>query len=148
MSEDLAALYQRVILDHSKSPRNYRAIDRAREAEGHNPLCGDRLTIYLRLEGDRIVDVSFLGTGCAIAVASASMMTEVVRGKTVGEAEALVASLRRLITSPSDAPSDNLGPIAALAGVRRFPLRQKCATLPWHALVAGASQCVPSVSTE
>lgn len=148
MSEDLDALYQRVILDHSRRPRNYRAIERAREAEGHNPLCGDRLMIYLRLEGDRIVDVSFLGTGCAIAVASASMMTEVVRGKTVGEADALFAGLRRLITSASHAPVDDLGAIGALAGVRLFPLRQKCATLPWHALVAGVSQSVPSVSTE
>jgi len=148
MSEDLDALYQRVILDHSRRPRNYRAIERAREAEGHNPLCGDRLTIYLRIEDDRIVDASFLGTGCAIAMASASMMTEVVRGKTVGEAEALLVRLRRLITSPRDTPVGDLGPIAALAGVRRFALRQKCATLPWHALVAGASHSGRSVSTE
>jgi nitrogen fixation NifU-like protein len=150
MSGDLHRLYERMILDHQKRPRNFRAIERGQAAEGHNPLCGDRLTVYLRVEGDRIVDASFLGTGCAIATASASMMTELVTGRTVGEADALFADVRRLLTSAPEAPVDDLGAITALAGVRRFPSRVKCATLAWEALLAATSHapCSPAQSSE
>ena len=138
MSE-LRDLYQEVILDHHKRPRNYRAMeDATRHAQGHNPLCGDRVTIFMRLAGDKVEDVSFQGSGCAISKASASIMTTTVKGKTRAEASALFDRFHGLVTgSPSARPDDpELGALAAFSGVSRFPVRVKCASLAWHALRA------------
>jgi nitrogen fixation NifU-like protein len=151
MSEsDLRELYQEVILDHSKRPRNFHALPEAnRKAEGYNPLCGDRETVYLELEGDVVKDVAFEGAGCAISTASASMMTESVKGKTRAEADALFERFRGLITGepePQNAP--DLGKLEVFAGVREFPIRVKCATLPWHTLKAALSGNGSTVSTE
>lgn len=148
MSTDLQNLYQDIILDHSKRPRNFRAIEGAHHAEGHNPLCGDRLDVYLRLDGDRITDASFQGSGCAIAKASASLMTEAITGRTLAEAEALAERFERMITAPADPALAELGELRALAGVRQFPARLKCASLPWHALRAVRSDYNMVVSTE
>jgi len=134
---DLRELYQEVILDHTKHPRNYRALDDATaKATGNNPLCGDRVTVYLRLEGDRIVDASFQGQGCAISKSSASIMTETVKGRTRAEAEALFDRFHEMITGTPGAPVDQeaLGKLAVFQGVSEFPLRVKCASLAWHTL--------------
>jgi nitrogen fixation NifU-like protein len=136
MTSDVQALYQDVIVDHSKHPRNVRSLDGGRSAEGANPLCGDRLTVYVRLDHDVIQDVSFEGTGCAIAMASASLMTETVKGQTVTAADQLFERVQRMVTAPPGAPVDDLGALSTLVGVRRFPIRVKCATLPWQALRA------------
>lgn len=141
-------LYQEVILDHNRRPRNFRTIEGGRRAEGFNPLCGDRLTVYVRVEDGVITDASFQGSGCAISKASASMMTESVKGKTVADAEALFARFQRMITAPLDGPSDNMGKLTALAGVRQFPIRVKCASLPWHTLQAAVDARHEMVSTE
>ena len=141
-------LYQEVILDHNRRPRNFRTIEDGRNAEGFNPLCGDRLTVYVRIEDGVITDASFQGSGCAISKASASMMTESVKGKTVADADALFVRFQRMITAPPDSPSDNLGKLTALAGVRRFPIRVKCASLPWHTLRAAIDARDEMVSTE
>jgi len=148
MSADLQALYQEVILDHNRRPRNFRAMEGGRKAEGHNRICGDRVTVYLRVEGDVIRDVCFQGSGCAIAKASASLMTEHVRNLTVAGAAALVERLRRTLSAPPGAPIDDLGALAALAGVRLFPIRIKCAVLPWEALRAALDARDDVVSTE
>lgn len=134
---DLRELYQEVILDHNKRPRNYRTLDSpTRVAKGHNPLCGDRLTLYVNLDGDRIADVAFEGSGCAISKASASLMTEAVKGKTVAEAEALFDRFHDLVTSAPDEPATTagLGKLAVFAGVREYPARVKCASLAWHTM--------------
>jgi nitrogen fixation NifU-like protein len=138
---ELRELYQEVILDHAKRPRNFREIKAATgRADGFNPLCGDKATIFLELEGDVVKDVSFLGAGCSISTASASMMTEALRGKTRADAEALFERFHRLVTSdPSRAQPDNapeLGKLAAFSGVSEFPVRVKCASLPWHTFKA------------
>jgi len=136
---DLRELYQEVILDHSRSPRNFRRMEGAtRTVEGYNPLCGDRLTLYLRLEGDRIADASFEGQGCAISKASASMMTVAVKGKTKEEALALFDGFHAMLTAPKGAPFDAqaLGKLAIFSGVAEFPIRVKCATMGWHTLKA------------
>jgi nitrogen fixation NifU-like protein len=136
---DLTDLYQEVILDHNRRPRNFGPLaDANREARGHNPLCGDRLTVFLRLTGDRIEDVRFEGSGCAISKASASLMTEAVKGRTVPEAAALFQQFQAMITAPVDQPppDDSLGKLVVLAGVREFPVRIKCASLAWHTLKA------------
>jgi nitrogen fixation NifU-like protein len=137
MSE-LQDLYQEVILDHNRRPRNFRELPQpARRAEGYNPLCGDRLTLYLDLDGDVIRDVSFLGSGCAISKASASMMTDALKGRTVEEAEALFEKFHGMVTSAPDAPvTQDVGKLSVLAGVREFPTRIKCASLAWHTLKA------------
>ena len=147
-------LYQSVILDHNRTPRNYRAMEDAdRHAEGRNPLCGDRLTVWLRLDegGDRVADVSFQGSGCAISKASASLMTQAVKGKSRAEALALFERFHRLVTGTGD-PSlpDELGKLAVFSGVAQFPVRVKCASLPWHTLKAALEQAAPDrpVSTE
>ena len=145
---DLQDLYQEVILDHNKRPRNFRALDRGRKAEGYNPLCGDRLTVYLRVEDGRIADVAFQGSGCAISKASASLMTDAVKGKTVEEVEALFSRFHEMITRDPDAPVDDLGKLSVLAGVRQFPVRVKCASLAWHALRAAVQATDEVVSTE
>jgi nitrogen fixation protein NifU and related proteins len=136
MFDELQELYQQVILDHSRSPRNYYKLDVAnRVAEGHNPLCGDRVTVFLLLENGVIRDVSFQGEGCAISKASASMMTEAVKGKSKEEAEALFEKFHDMVTTGSPA-LDELGKLGAFAGVNKFPARVKCAILPWHAVSA------------
>ena len=145
---DLQELYQEVILDHNKRPRNFRAIEGVRKAEGYNPLCGDKLTVYVRVENDRIADAAFQGSGCAISKASASLMTDSVKGKTLTEAETLFEHFRQMVTGPTDAPADDLGKLSVLAGVRQFPVRVKCATLAWYALRAAAEARDMVVSTE
>jgi nitrogen fixation protein NifU and related proteins len=146
----LATLYQDLILDHNRTPRNYRQPENAnRKAEGHNPLCGDKLTIWLRMEGDLIEDAAFQGSGCAISRASASLMTVAVKGKRKVEAEKLFEQFRRLITGtlqPDQEPS--LGKLAAFAGVAEYPVRVKCAGLSWHALRAALDRPEAVVSTE
>ena len=144
----LDELYQEVILDHNRRPRNFRTIDAGRKAEGYNPLCGDRLTVYLRVAGDVIEDVSFQGSGCAISKASASLMTESVKGKTMAEARALFDRFQQMITSPVNAAAADLGKLNVLAGVRQFPVRVKCASLAWHTLRAAAEARDDVVSTE
>jgi nitrogen fixation protein NifU and related proteins len=134
---DLADLYQEVILDHNRRPRNFHALAQASHtAEGYNPLCGDRLTLYLKLNGDTIEDVSFEGAGCAISKASASLMTDAVKGRTKAEAQALFERFHRMVTTPPDQPVEEMGKLSSLAGVREFPVRVKCASLAWHTLRA------------
>jgi nitrogen fixation NifU-like protein len=146
---DLRELYQEVILDHHKKPRNFRSQADARRMEGHNPLCGDKITVYVKLDGDVIRDVSFQGSGCAISTASASMMTESVKGKTRAEAESLFKSFHELVTGkPVDRPKANLGKLAVFSGVREFPVRVKCASLAWHTLHAALQGESKTVSTE
>jgi nitrogen fixation protein NifU and related proteins len=146
----LATLYQDLILDHNRAPRNFRSMENAnRRVEGNNPLCGDRLTVWLQMEGDRIVDAAFQGSGCAISRASASLMTMAVKGKTKAEAQELFERFRRLVTG-SVTPDDSqlLGKLAAFGGVAEFPARVKCASLSWHALRAALDQPEAVVSTE
>jgi nitrogen fixation NifU-like protein len=131
----LEELYQSVILDHNRRPRNHRAMDVAdARAEGRNPLCGDEVTVWLRMDGDTIADVSFKGVGCAISRASASIMTTAVKGKTVAEAEALFDRFHGLVTGAKGDRSPELGSLEVFAGVSRFPVRVKCASLSWHTL--------------
>ena len=149
MSE-LSELYQQVILDHNKKPRNFHKLETAnRRAEGYNPLCGDQLNVYLDVEGDQVKDVAFEGSGCAISKASASMMTQAVKGKTKAEAEQLFNEFHRMVTGELDAEADpnNLGRLTIFAGVREFPVRVKCATLSWHTMHAALNN-EESVSTE
>jgi nitrogen fixation protein NifU and related proteins len=148
---ELRDLYQEVILEHSKAPRNFRQLQNANHhAEGFNPLCGDRLTVYVNLEGDAIRDISFQGSGCAISKASASMMTQSVKGRTKQEADALFESFRRLVTGQSNAGSNQpeLGKLAVFSGVSEYPMRVKCATLAWHTLRAALQGEQEAVSTE
>ena len=135
-SSDLQDLYQEVILDHNRRPRNFRAIEHGHKAEGYNPLCGDRLTVYVRIEGGRIEDASFEGLGCAISKASASLMTESVKGKTLEEAGEMFERFQQMITRSPEEAVDDLGKLTVLAGIRQFPMRVKCASLPWHTLRA------------
>ena len=138
MSE-LSELYQQVILDHNKKPRNFGRLEGASQtADGYNPLCGDQLTVYMQLAGDRVEGVSFEGTGCAISKASASMMTQAVKGKTREEAETLFGEFHRMVTGELDeeATPNGLGRLKIFAGVREFPARVKCASLPWHTMHA------------
>ena len=149
MSE-LRELYQEVILDHNRKPRNFREIDGAdRHADGYNPLCGDKLAVYVNVEGDTITDVSFLGSGCAISKASASLMTDAVTGKTLPEARALFEQFHRMVTE-SDRPvdTDTLGKLAVFAGVRDYPTRVKCASLAWHTLRAACDDAHELITTE
>jgi len=134
-------LYQSVILDHNRAPRNFRPMPEATgHGEGYNPLCGDQLSVWLRQDGDRITDVSFQGSGCAISKAAASLMTTVVKGKTRAEAEAIFGSYHRMVTGQGG-PADDLPPkLAIFAGIREFPARVKCATLAWHALKAAMDE--------
>ena len=146
---DLSDLYQEVILDHNKRPRNFRAIESpTHRAEGYNPLCGDRLNLYVQLDGDVITDVAFQGTGCAISKASASLMTDAVKGHTVGEARELFQRFHNVVTTPPDQPVEDLGKLSVLAGVREFPVRVKCASLAWHTLHSAMEARDPVVSTE
>jgi nitrogen fixation protein NifU and related proteins len=150
MSSDLRDLYQEVILDHSKRPRNFHAMPAPdRKAEGYNPLCGDRETVFLDLDGEVLKDVSFQGAGCAISTASASMMTESVKGKTRAEADALFSRFHELITGKTGAADGpELGKLEVFSGVREYPVRVKCATLPWHTLKAALDGAGAPISTE
>jgi nitrogen fixation protein NifU and related proteins len=148
MSVELQDLYQEVILDHNMRPRNFRVIESGRRAEGFNPLCGDRLTVYLRVDDGVIADVAFQGSGCAISKASASLMTESMKGKNLAEAGALFDRFQQMITAQPDSPVDPLGKLTALAGVRQFPIRVKCASLAWHTLHAALDSRDEVVSTE
>jgi nitrogen fixation protein NifU and related proteins len=133
---DLQALYQRVILDHNRHPRNHRVIAHALTAERENRICGDRVTVYVDLATDVIRDISFQGSGCAIVTASASLMTESVIGRTVAETHAFTERFQRMVSGPPASPAEDLGVLTAFAGVRQFPTRIRCATLPWDALRA------------
>ena len=145
---DLRDLYQEVILEHSKHPRNYRAMEAANhKAEGYNPLCGDHYTVYVDVQDGSIRDISFEGAGCAISKASASMMTQSLRGKSSGEAEALFSKFHELVTGNSTS-TDEIGKLAVFAGVSEFPIRVKCATLAWHTLRAALRGEQEAVSTE
>ena len=152
MSEELRELYQEQILDHSKRPRNKREISGARSAEGYNPLCGDRATVYVELDGDVVKDVSFVGQGCSISTASASMMTEALKGKTKAEVDALFERFHALVTAPPDKADENdapeLGKLAVFSGVCEFPARVKCASLAWHTLKAAIAGDQQTVKTE
>lgn len=146
----LSDLYQEVILDHNKTPRNYRAVEGATHSGlGHNPLCGDQLALYVKVEDGVIREIGFQGKGCAISKASASLMTEAVKGKTTEEAEALFARFHDLLTGPPDVKADarSFGKLAVFSGVREFPARVKCATLAWHTLHTALSGGSPA-STE
>lgn len=146
----LSDLYQEVILDHNKTPRNFRAVEGATHSGlGHNPLCGDQLALYVKVEDGVIRDIGFQGKGCAISKASASLMTEAVKGKTTEEAEALFARFHDLLTGPPDVKADarSFGKLAVFSGVREFPARVKCATLAWHTLHTALSGGSPA-STE
>ncbi len=148
MSE-LRDLYQEVILDHNKHPRNYGALEDAdRHAEGHNPLCGDEITVHVKLEGDKIADIRFEGSGCAISKASASVMTETLKGKTVEEAGALFERFHELVTGKADEDLETLGKLAVFGGVSEFPVRVKCATLSWHTTRAALNESGTKISTE
>ena len=145
---DLRELYQEVVLDHSKSPRNFHAIaDASADAEGFNPLCGDQVHVYVALDGEQLKDVAFTGNGCAISKASASMMTQAVKGRSKAESLALFERFHRLVTGGGEDP-DALGKLAVFAGVSEFPVRVKCASLAWHTLKAALEGARAPVTTE
>ena len=148
---DLKELYRDVILDHNRNPRNFGRLEDAtgvRRADGHNPLCGDRLTVYVRMNGERVEDVRFEGSGCAISTAAASLMTEAVKGKERAAVQTLFDEVHTLLTRHDAQPERELGKLAALSGVREFPARVKCATLSWHTLNAALASGAATVSTE
>lgn len=149
MSLDLRELYQEVILDHNKHPRNRGRLDSANHiAEGHNPLCGDEVKVYLQTDGDIVSEVAFEGHGCAISTASASLMTEAIKGRSIAEAEAIFREFQSMVTETGAAtPHPDLGDLEVLAGVREYPVRIKCATLPWHAMHAALTDA-GDVTTE
>jgi nitrogen fixation NifU-like protein len=148
---ELGDLYQEVILEHSKAPRNFRKpADANQHAEGYNPLCGDRCTVYINMDGDAIRDIGFQGSGCAISRASASMMTQILKGKTKAEAVKLFEEFHDMVTGKQDAAAKpvDLGKLTVFSGVSKFPARVKCATLAWHTLQAALQNEQDSVSTE
>ncbi|MCI0488808.1 MAG: SUF system NifU family Fe-S cluster assembly protein [Blastocatellia bacterium] len=148
---DIEDLYQEVILDHTKRPRNFREMENAScKAEGYNPLCGDKVTIYLKMEDDRVTDISFKGAGCAISTASASIMTESLKGKTRAEVESLFNTFHGLVTGEPRASQEaaDLGKLAVFSGVSEYPVRVKCATLAWHTLLSSLKGSREAVSTE
>jgi nitrogen fixation NifU-like protein len=146
---DLKELYRDVILDHNKHPRNFGRLEPAdAQADGHNPLCGDRLSVFVKMDGDRIEDLRFEGKGCAISTASASLMTEAVKGKDKAAVEQIFEKIHTLLTQQDATPGPELGKLAALSGVREFPARVKCASLCWHTLNAALERGASTVSTE
>ena len=145
---DISDLYQELIIDHSSRPRNFKVLDAAYSAEGYNPLCGDRLTVYLRMDGDLIADASFQGEGCAISKASASLMTESIKRKTRVEVEKIFSQFHDLVTGVGIPDIENLGKLAAFSGLREFPIRVKCGMLSWHTLRAALKRETAVVSTE
>ena len=149
MTEDVRELYQQIILDHNKKPKNFREIENPdRKVKAYNPLCGDQYTIFMTLEDDRVVDVSFQGSGCAISKASASIMTELVKGKTKEEAEQLFEQFHDLVTGKLEVDMFELGKLAAFAGIRDYPARVKCASLSWHTMHAALTTDTKTVTTE
>ena len=147
MFDDLTDLYQQLILDHSKSPRNFRVLpDANRTAQGTNPICGDNYTLYAKMDGDVVEEISFQGSGCAISKASASILTESLKGKTIADVRSLFDKVHDMILTGN--MDGDLGKLAALAGVHKFPVRVKCAILPWHALMAAVEGKGETVSTE
>jgi nitrogen fixation NifU-like protein len=151
MFDQLRDLYQEVVFDHNRNPRNFRVMeDASRKIEGFNPLCGDRITLYVKVNGGVIEDVSFQGSGCAISTASASLMTEIVKGRTEQEAEHLFELFHRITTGKNDnaVNLEEIGKLAVLAGVRAYPARVKCATLAWHSLQAALRNEAETISTE
>lgn len=151
MLDQIRDLYQEVVFDHNRNPRNFRVMeDATRTIDGFNPLCGDRITLYIKIHNGIIEDVSFQGSGCAISTASASLMTEIVRGKSEAEAEHLFDLFHRITTGKSgdDVNLEEIGKLAVLAGVRAYPARVKCATLAWHSLQAALKDDQATVSTE
>lgn len=148
MSDELNDLYQEVILDHSRSPRNFRRLEGAnRVAQGQNPLCGDQIALFVEFDGERVRDIGFQGSGCAISKASASILTEAVKGRTVAEIKAMFDRVHDLVTRGT-ATTEDLGKLAVFAGVHRFPARVKCAMLAWHAALAALEGKSQPVSTE
>lgn len=146
---DLKDLYQDIIVDHNRSPRNFRDLEDATHvAEGFNPLCGDKLRVFLKVEDDTITDVAFLGSGCAISTASASLMTEQLKGRGLNDAQRLFARMHALLTEGEDADPASLGKLAALSGVRDYPTRVKCATLCWHTLQSALAGNEQTATTE
>jgi nitrogen fixation NifU-like protein len=151
VSSDLNDLYQQVIVDHSKRPRNFRPLqDANRKVEGYNPLCGDKVTIFVKIENEVVKDITFQGSGCAISTASASLLTESLKGKSLSDAEALFESFHQLVTGlqPEHQPGAKLGKLEAFSGVCDYPTRVKCATLAWHTLRAALKGDAGRVSTE
>lgn len=149
MFDDLNDLYQQVILDHSKRPRNFRVLENSnRSAQGQNPLCGDQVTVYLHMEGDTIKDISFQGSGCAISKASASILTDSLKGKTRAEVRRIFDQVHEMVTKGITAPGEEMGKLVVFAGVHKFPARVKCAILPWHAALAAVEGKSDPVSTE
>lgn len=148
MFDDLTDLYQQVILDHSRSPRNFHAMDDAnRRAQGHNPVCGDNITLFLKLDDGIIKDISFQGSGCAISKASSSILTDALKGRSKDVVKALFEQVREMVTT-GKAPEGDFGKLAVFAGVHKFPARVKCAILPWHAVIAAVDGEATTVSTE
>jgi nitrogen fixation NifU-like protein len=144
---DLTDLYQEVILDHNRRPRNFRVLENpTHEAEGFNPLCGDRLNLFLRVEGDTIAEATFLGAGCAISKASASLMTDCLKGCPVADARALFERFHTMVTTPPEREVEDLGKLSVLAGVRAFPTRVKCASLAWHTFKAALDRAGKAVT--
>ena len=148
MSDDLRDLYQEVILDHNKRPRNFGVLEGAPHAAGHNPMCGDRVSVYVRMEEGRVAETRFTGSGCAISKASASLMTEAVLGRTAEEVRELFGSFQDMVTGKADGDDDALGKLVVLAGVKEYPSRVKCAMLAWHALQAAIDGAGTTVTTE
>jgi len=146
---DIYDLYQEVILDHNRNPRNcHEILEADSQAQGFNPLCGDKITVFLKVDDDVIEDVSFIGAGCAISTASASLMTEFLKGKTKQQAETMFQNFHRALTKGDSAAEQKLGKLAALSGVRKFPIRVKCATLAWHTLHAALANSHEVATTE
>ena len=146
---DLKELYRDVILDHNKRPRNFGKLEPSdAQADGHNPLCGDRLTVFLKMDGDRVEDIRFEGKGCAISTASASLMTEAIKGKDKTQISGLFNKVHSLLTTQEAVADSSLGKLAALSGVREYPARVKCASLCWHTLNAALDKGAATVSTE
>jgi nitrogen fixation NifU-like protein len=148
---DLRDLYQEVILDHHKKPRNFHKLENAnRQADGFNPLCGDKLSVFIEIENGVVKDIGFIGVGCAISTASASMMTESLKGKSESEAKAIFERFHQLVTNHSEVQPDpaSLGKLAVFSGVREYPVRVKCATLAWHTMRAALEGSKKTVATE
>ena len=148
MNDDLRELYQDVIIEHTKRPRNFHTLDHGQKADGYNPLCGDTITVYVDLDGDRVTDCAFQGHGCAISTAAASVMTETLKGKTRAEAEAIFRDYHDLVRGLGHVDPEQLGKLAVFAGVSEFPARVKCATLCWHTARAALEGKDEPVSTE
>jgi len=148
VNDELRELYQDVIIEHSKRPRNFHPIEHGQKADGYNPLCGDTVTVYLDMDGEKVADCAFQGHGCAISTAAASVMTETLKGKTRAEAEAIFQDYHQLVTGTGDIEPEELGKLAVFAGVSEFPARVKCATLCWHTARAALDGKDEPVSTE